>query len=235
MKIDTQVQLALDIKIPSEFSFANYCAKNNQEVFAFIKQLARGDVNAANAYIWGGAGVGKTHLLLAASYAAIKNDLSAIYLPLAEAATFEPQSVHDLNNLRLVCLDDFDAVIGDARWEEELFYLFNKLNDRGSLLLIASSCSIHELTFKLPDLKSRIGSCVAFYLNESSDEGKISALQLHAKARGLYLSYAAGRYLLSRYKRDNQTLFSILDKLDQLLLERGKGEVTIPFIKSVLE
>ena len=50
----------------------------------------------------------------------------AAYLPLAELRHTDAAVFEGLELLELVCLDDVDAVAGEALWEHALFDLFNR-------------------------------------------------------------------------------------------------------------
>lgn len=135
-------------------------------------------------YLWGQPGVGRSHLLQAACLRVEERGELAVYLPLAEVAEYGPALLDNLEQSELVCLDDLDAVAGDATWEEALFHLFNRLRDAGRRLLLAADASPRELAIKLPDLQSRLSLALVFQLQQLSDEDKLRALQLRASRRG---------------------------------------------------
>ena len=70
------------------------------------------------------------------------------------------------------------------------------------------------------------------YIKSLTDRQKLAALHKRAKIRGIQLSDEAGKYLLHQYSRNTNTLFSILEKLDQASLA-AQHKLTIPFIKKV--
>jgi DnaA family protein len=85
----------------------------------------------------------------------------------------------------------------------------------------------------LPDLISRFLGGPVFKLHALDDVGKLGALRVHAKQRGMSLSDEAGRYLLNYCPRDLVSLLNLLDRLDVSSLA-AKRRLTVPFIKSVL-
>jgi DnaA family protein len=66
-----------------------------------------------------------------------------------------------------------------------------------------------------------------------SESGRQKALQLRAINRGLILPDETAHYLLRRGRRDMQSLYELLDKLDNEALV-AKRKLTIPFVKSVM-
>ena len=61
----------------------------------------------------------------------------------------------------------------------------------------------------------------------------MAALQLRASHRGLELPEDTARYLMTRSRRDMQSLYALLDRLDLEAL-RAQRRLTIPFVRDVL-
>jgi DnaA family protein len=87
--------------------------------------------------------------------------------------------------------------------------------------------------FQLPDLLSRLGSGPVYRINELDDQGKQSALQLHARNRGFDMPDDVANYLLKHCPRDMVSLFKILDQLDEASLS-AQRKLTIPFVSTLL-
>jgi DnaA family protein len=69
---------------------------------------------------------------------------------------------------------------------------------------------------------------------EPLDEaGRVQALKLRARHRGLELPDDTARFLLSRSRRDMTSLYRLLDKLDAEALI-AQRRLTIPFVRDVL-
>ena len=54
---------------------------------------------------------------------------------------FRPELLKDalsgLETHEIVCLDDVDRIAGQRVWEEAIFHLYNRILDRGGLLLVS--------------------------------------------------------------------------------------------------
>lgn len=224
-------QLTLNVRLRDDATFDNFYSNNNQQLISHLRNLSCGNEQHFT-YIWGKSGCGRSHLLQACCQAANKNGLRSIYLPLS-ATEISPRILEDLEIMQLLCLDDIHNVVGQPQWEEAIFRTFNKLLDQKKSLLISSNTGPHTLPINLPDLKSRLAGGITFQIQPLSDNQKLTALRLRAKARGLHLSHDAGKFLLNRYARDTTSLFAVLEKLDQGSLS-AQRRLTIPFIKSVL-
>ncbi|WP_300657341.1 DnaA regulatory inactivator Hda [Pseudomonas sp.] len=229
------IQLPLGVRLRDDATFANYYPGANAAALGYVERLCEAEAGWAESliYLWGGAGVGRTHLLQAACLRFEQLGEPAVYLPLAELVEHGPNMLDNLEQFELVCLDDLDAVAGRSDWEEALFHLFNRLRDSGRRLLLSASSSPRELPVKLADLQSRLTLALVFQLQSLSDEDKLRALQLRASRRGLHLSDEVGRFILTRGERSMSALFELLERLDQASLQ-AQRRLTIPFLKEIL-
>lgn len=226
------VQLPLGIKLRDSATFANYFPGANLEVAGYLQQHGglRGEPCA---YLWGGAGTGKTHLLQATCHMVASRDEATAYLPLSQAGELSLSILEGMADLSLVCIDDIEYIAGHDDWEQALFHLYNCMRDAGTHLLISGRNSPASSGIKLPDLASRLAWGAVFQLQPLNDEEKLQALQLRANARGMEMPGDVARYLLNRSQRDMPGLYSILDQLDHVSLA-AQRRLTIPFIKEFL-
>jgi len=231
----TPIQLPLGVRLRDDATFANYYPGANAAALGYVERLCEADAGWTESliYLWGGEGVGRSHLLQAACLRVEQRGEPAVYLPLAEVVEYGTALLDNLEQCELVCLDDLDAVAGRSDWEEALFHLFNRLRDSGRRLLLAASSSPRELPVQLADLQSRLTLALVFQLQSLSDEDKLRALQLRASRRGLHLSDEVGRFILTRGERSMSALFDLLERLDQASLQ-AQRKLTIPFLKETL-
>ncbi|WP_447590000.1 DnaA regulatory inactivator Hda [Aquipseudomonas campi] len=229
------IQLPLGVRLRDDATFANYYPGANAAALGYVERMCEADAGWAEnlIYLWGIEGVGRSHLLQAACLRFEQRGESAVYLPLAEVADYGPALLDNLEQCGLVCLDDLDAVVGRAEWEEALFHLFNRLRDAGRCLLLAAAAAPRELPVGLADLQSRLTLALVFQLHALSDEEKLRALQLRASRRGLHLTDEVGRFILTRGERSMSALFELLERLDQASLQ-AQRKLTIPFLKETL-
>ena len=219
-------QLPLGVGLSDSAVFATYHAGPNA---AAVAAVTGGD---RVVYLYGPRGVGKSHLLQAACAAAAGAGSRAALLPLASHASFEPAVVEGWDDLALVCIDDVDAIAGDAVWERALFGLYNAVRARGGRWLATAADVPAALGLGLPDLASRLAAGPVFELRELDDEGRTAALALRARQRGFELPDDVARYLLRRAPRDMASLYGVLDALDRASLAQQR-KVTIPLLKTL--
>lgn len=229
-------QLSLGVSLNDDATFENFYAPDatpNAQIVAALRQQIE-TANEPFIYLWGEGGCGLTHLLQAACHQAQTLGKTFQYFPLRDLIGYAPNELFaGLEALDFVCLDGLDLVIDRPDWELALFNLFNQLREAGKLLLIAAVHGPHELTIKLPDLRSRLQWGVTFHVHTLDDEQKQEALQFRARARGLELNDEVATYIIQRLPRDMNELFWQLNRLDHASLAEQR-KLTIPFVKKIL-
>jgi DnaA family protein len=226
-------QLPLPFSFNPELGFGQFHPGANAEPVGHLKRAAAGE-GEHFIFLWGEAGVGKTHLLNACCQAASERHRSVSFLPLGLFLDYGPETLDGLEHQDLICLDDVDAVLGRQDWETGLFSLFNGLREAQRDLIVTAKAPPAQLPIGLPDLKTRLGWGLTLWLHPLADADKLAVLELHARSLGLELPPQVGHFLLAHYRRDLPALRDLLIQLDHATLA-AKRRLTIPFVKTVLE
>lgn len=227
-------QLPLGLRWREWPRFDNFLPGTNGEALAVTRALARGEGRERTIYLWGEPGSGRSHLLQAACHCAAAAGAGPVYLPLAGDDGLVPAMLSGLDVYTPVCVDDVDTVAGQRDWEEALFHLYNRCEQRGARVLLCGRRAPAGAGFMLPDLASRLGNCLVLQLRALDDAGRGDALRERARARGLVLSDEVIAWLLSRVPRDMTALMGILERLDRHALAT-KRRVTVPLLRELLE
>lgn len=225
------MQLTLNFCLDQQANFDNFYVGDNETLVASLKSLVAGD-GERFVSLWG-TNVGRTHLLQACCHAVDENEKGVFYLPLKKYREFSTDVFEGLESLHLLCIDNIEKIAGNKEWEEAFFHCYNRLAQSGTRLVIAGIKPPSRIKFSLSDLRSRLASGVTFQVKSLSDDQKIAALQMRAKARGLVLTESTGRFLLSHYRRDIRSLCELLESLDLATLTEQR-KLSIPFIKKLL-
>lgn len=225
-------QLTLGMTLGSDRTFATLVAGPNTEALAAVRAAlqSRGQL----VFLWGGEGSGRSHLLQALVHEAARDQRPAAMLPLAERAAWAPEILEGWDGMDLVALDDVDAIAHDMDWERAVFNLFNAVRDSGGNLVVTASQAPGGLDMLLPDLRSRLGSMLVYQWQGLDDDGRLQALRVKAKARGMELPVEAAQWLLARYPRDMHFLADVIERLDRASLA-AQRRLTIPFIRELLQ
>lgn len=229
---DTPTQLVLGVHLQDEARFSNFLvnAANSQ----LLENLQVEDSSRQLLYVWGNSASGRTHLLQALCHQQAGLGNAVLYLPLGSREEFGVEILQGANTLSMVCLDDVDELCGDAVWEAALFNLYNEVLESDTRLLITANAPPQQLSLGLPDLQSRLQSCLVYQMLEPGDEEKGEILRLRAVNRGINIEKPVAEYIVQRAERSLSSLMAILDQLDRVTLEKGR-RVTIPLVKEIMQ
>jgi len=225
-------QIALPLRLRPQARFDDFVPGPNALAVAALRRAVELH-NEPYLLLFGPPGTGKSHLLHAACQAAIARGDTAVYIPLSEPE-LSPPVLADLEQIRLIALDDIDRICGDVAWEQGVFNLYNRLREKARSLLISADRPAAELPLRLADLRSRLTWGPAFRLQPLSDPDCETLLRRAALARGLELGEASISYIMRRSVRDTRSLLAIIDALDEASL-REKRRPTIPMIRELLD
>lgn len=226
-------QIPLSFRLDNDISFENFYVSGPAEmVVDALRAQAEG---RGEKWLFLYAFTGASHLLQASCQWADRHQRSSRYLPLRELEHYPPTAVLEgVEEVDLLCLDDVDAVLGNADWEEALFNCYNRCLSSSTRVVISAHQSISELQVKLPDLRSRLHSFVAFRLPRLDDDALLAAFKLRAQLRGLAMSNGLAEYIFLRCERDFASLIAVLERLDKVSLVE-KRRLTVPFVKAVMQ
>jgi DnaA family protein len=225
-------QLTLGVQLKERATFASFLTARNVELVAHLHNVAA-KTPAGATWLAGPHTSGKSHLLQAVC-AAAGPAVRAAYLPLESLLPFGPGALDGAESLDLACCDDIQTIAGLGDWEQRLFSLWQRAQERNITLLFAARESPAHVDFGLKDLQSRLTSAAVFAVRELNDDEQIQALDLRAHLRGFELPAETARYLQRRFPRDMRTLCDVLDTLDDAAFA-AQRRITVPFIRDVID
>ncbi|GHG02180.1 DnaA regulatory inactivator Hda [Thalassotalea marina] len=230
-------QLTLSIQLPDDETFDSYQSDTNDAelrlLSGFIAQQQLLTSVIHGFYLFGGRGVGKSHLLHASCVYANQLNMTAVCLSFSEYENLSVDMLDGLEAIDVVCLDDIHLVLHDAQWQRAIFDLYNRIIEQNKRLILSGDRAVVELSVSLPDLASRLSWGYVAQLKPLSDEEKLIAIQYRAQQRGLLIGDDVARFMMARLDRDMTSLIKALDLLDKESI-REQRRITIPFIKEVL-
>jgi DnaA family protein len=218
-------QLLLDWGAARPQTLDNFVVGSNQELAALLRPVAASaslGSNHALLLIWGEAGSGKSHLLKALS----SNTSAQLLTPASPLNAFGWSTNHSL-----YLIDDCDQL--NPEQQHALFNLINQVRENNGTLIASAKQAPLQLALR-EDLRTRLGWGLVYQVHGLSDEEKMDALTKSATARGLSLSAGVLPYLLTHFRRDMQSLSTMLDALDRYSLETQRP-ITLPLLRELLQ
>jgi chromosomal replication initiator protein len=174
-------------------TFDNFVVgKPNELAFAAAKRVAESEVPPFNPlFLYGGVGLGKTHLMHAIAWEIRRQDpgRKVVYL---SAEKFMYQFIKALRfkdtmsfkelfrSADVLMVDDVQFIGGKESTQEEFFHTFNTLIDRGRQIVISADRSPAELSGLEERIRSRLGWGLVADIHPTTYELRLGIL--HSKA-----------------------------------------------------
>ena len=155
-------------------------------------------------FLYGGVGLGKTHLMHAIAHRVkqLDADRRVVYL---SAEKFMYQFVRALRSkdtmtfkelfrsVDLLMVDDVQFISGKDSTQEEFFHTFNTLVDRGRQIVISADRSPSDLSGLEERIRSRLGWGLVADIHPTTYELRLGILQAKAEQLGVQHPAAGGR------------------------------------------
>lgn len=214
-------QLPLAVQLPQPCSFDSFVAPRDQLAVA---QLVRGD----SGYLQGPPGVGKTHLLLAAS-----RQHGGRYLPLSSLLGESPEALDGIAPQQPLALDELEGAPRNPAFWMALLRLLDQRDAANACTWIAAREAPDALPDLPRDLTTRLAKLPRFYLDPLAEMEQHQLLIEGAERRGLALPDDVVRWWLRHLPRDASSLLAGLERIDRASL-KARRRLTLPFVQAVL-
>jgi len=220
-------QIALDIGLRPLPSLDSFWSATAAQLLPHLRERCQAPGHASvPTYLWGTAGSGKTHLLLACRAVLHAQGAATGWL---DATLSAPPAFDEA--WCAVLLDDVQAY--SAAQQQTAFNWFVNASTRPCWVLAAGTLPPADLPLR-EDLRSRLGWGHVHALPLLGDAERAVVLRQAAQGRGLALSDEVLHYMLSHFSRDLGTLMHWLERLDRYALQSQRA-ITIPLLKAMLE
>ena len=188
----------LSAPLDARYTFENFVVgKPNEFAYAAAKRVAESDQVSFNPlFLYGGVGLGKTHLMHAIAWEIRQRTPSrkVVYL---SAEKFMYSFVRALRNQDMVSfkeqfrsvdvlmIDDVQFISGKDSTQEEFFHTFNALVDQNRQVVISADKSPSDLEGLEERLRSRLGWGLVADLHPTTYELRLGILQSKAENQGV--------------------------------------------------
>lgn len=199
---------------------------SNQFAFAACQAVAENPASSYNPlFLFGGVGLGKTHLLCAIGHMMLENKPSTrvIYTSseqfmneVVSAVRFsklEEFHAKYRRNCDILLMDDIQLIAGKDRTQNEFFHIFNILYDSQRQIVVTSDKLPHEIPEIEERLRSRFQWGLIADIQPPEIETRIAILQKKADNEGLQIPDAVTLFLAENIRSNVRELEGALVRL----------------------
>lgn len=195
--MDSQVS---NIRLNKEYTFENFAvSSSNQMAYAGATAVAKSPGVSYNPFfLYGGVGVGKTHLMQAAAHAILKNKphTKLIYCTGEE---FTNEIIEAIGNkttgffkrkyrrVNTLLIDDIQFIAGKNAVQEEFFHTFNSIQQAGGQVMLTSDRTPEEINKLEARLRSRFEGGLIIDIGPPDFELRTAILLIKAKQKNIDL------------------------------------------------
>ena len=220
--------------------------KSNHLALAASKQVAQnptGDYNPL--FIYGGVGLGKTHLMHAVGNEILKQDQNkrVIYVHSEKfvadmVKALQLNAINEFKNFYrtadALLIDDIQFFAGKEQSQEEFFHTFNALLDRNNQMVLTCDKYPKEIDGLEERLKSRLGWGLPVVIDPPELETRAAVLLAKATSMGCHLPNECAIYIAQRIRSNIRELEGALKRV----VANSKftnQEIDIPLVKDALK
>ncbi len=210
-----------------EYTFETFIVgPSNKFANAACHAVAQNPANAYNPlFIYGGSGLGKTHLLCAISAEIKKNDprTNVIYVKgeeftnelIAAIANESTKQFHDkYRQADVLLVDDIQFIGGKESTQEEFFHTFNSLYESGKQIVLTSDRPPKEIKTLEERLRTRFEWGLLADIQPPDVETRIAIIRRKAELLNLNIPNEVSEYIAGRIKNNIRQLEGVVKKLN---------------------
>ncbi len=227
-----------------DFNFDTFAVSStNQMAHAAAMAVAKSPSKAYNPlFLYGGVGVGKTHLIQAIAYSILERN-PRIKIVYCTSEDFTNEIVNAIRrrtteefkkkyrSARLLLVDDIQFIAGKDRAQEEFFHTFNSITRVGGQIILTSDCRPDEIN-KLEDrLRSRFEGGLAIDIQPPDFELRTAILLIKAQQKKIHLPMDVAQLIagnITSTRRLEGFLFRLITEI------KTKNEPITPELTSAL-
>lgn len=216
----------LSTTLDPRFTFESFIVgKPNELAYAAAHRVAEATTVTFNPlFLYGGVGLGKTHLMHAiANHIRVKDPSRRVLYLSAEKFMYQfikavrYQNTHAFKDLfrsvDVLMIDDVQFIIGKDATQEEFFHTFNALVDQNRQVIISADKSPSDLDGMEERMRSRLGWGLVADIHPTSYELRLGILQSKAERMGRNVPLKVLEFLAHKITSNVRELEGALNRI----------------------
>jgi len=226
----------LNPNLNPNYSFESFVVgSSNQFAHAASVAVSKNPAKAYNPlYIYGGSGLGKTHLMNAIGHAAIASD-PGVKIVYVTAEKFMNEVINHLQfgkilefrekyrSIDILLMDDIHNLAGKDRTKEEFFHTFNHLYENQKQIVISSDCPPREIQGMEERFRSRFEWGLIADIKPPDIETRIAILKKKAEIEGLLLPESVALFIADKVQSNIRELEGYLRRVVAFASLKGES------------
>lgn len=201
-------QAFLRLRLREDFTFETFAVSSSNEIaHAAAQAVAKSPGETYNPlFLYGGVGVGKTHLTQAIGHAVLQRDpgTSLIYCTGEEFTNGIINAIRrketypfkkKYRSAKLLLIDDTQFIAGKTAVQEEFFHTFNAIRQENGQIVLVSDQLPHEIDGLEDRLRSRFEGGLTIDIQQPNFELRAAILLIKAKTLGVSLPIEAAKLI----------------------------------------
>ena len=228
--------------------FENFVEGKSNQLARAVGQklaLAPGEPTANPFFLYGGTGLGKTHLLHAIGNGILANKPNARVLYI-HANNFMQHTVKAMRDNKMdqfkkfyrsldaLLVDDIQFFAEKEKTQEEFFHIFNNLFETGRQIILTSDRYPKEIEKIEERLKSRFGWGVTTAIEPPDLETRVAILLKKAEEHHMELPEEVAFFIAQRLRTNVRELEGALNRVKAMQDFKG-GHIDIDFVRDTLK
>ncbi len=247
-----ELNVDVETNLNPRYTFDNFVVgPSNELAHAAASAIVKNLGNKYNPlFIYGGVGLGKTHLIQAIGNAVKKENrnkkikyvtserFTSEVITTLRSGSLRPNDIDDFKKrwreIDLLIIDDIQFLSGKEKTQDIFFHTFNALYDAGKQIIISSDRPPKSIQTLEERLRSRFEGGMVADIGYPDLETRIAILKSKANEKGFDFSYEIFEYIALNIKKNVRELEGALNRVIASNLNTNKKDLNLTEVKKAL-